>query len=299
MTRRNANLLLLLAGAVWGMGFIAQTTAMDDIAPYTFVGARFIIASLVLIPFAMWETKRAELALPRIAYLQFVMIGFVLFLAMGLQQVGLLTTTVTNSGVLTGLYVIFVPILALLLYRTIPHFIVWPSVILTFTGIYMLSGGALTSLSYGDVLTIACAACNALQMVFIARYAIKYNRPMTFSFLQFLSIAVFGTLVAITTEQISIAPLMNALPEILYAGILSSALAFTIQAVAQRYTTAPQAAIFMSTEVLFAALFGAIFLGERIAFIGYMGGLLIFIAMILTETVPFMNFKSSKKLSRS
>ncbi len=299
MTRRSANLLLLLAGAVWGMGFIAQTTAMDDIAPYTFVGARFVIASLVLIPFAVWETKRSEIALPRIAYFQFVMIGFVLFLAMGLQQVGLLTTTVTNSGVLTGLYVIFVPILALLLYRMIPHFIVWPSVILTFAGIYLLSGGALTSLTYGDILTISCAACNALQMVFIARYAIKYNRPMTFSFLQFLSIAVFGCLVAGATEQISFAPLMNALPEILYAGVFSSALAFTIQAVAQRYTTAPQAAIFMSTEVLFAALFGAIFLGERIAFIGYLGGLLIFIAMILTETVPFMKFKSSRKLSRS
>lgn len=299
MTRRSANLLLLLAGAVWGMGFIAQTTAMDDIAPYTFVGARFVIASLVLIPFAVWETKRSEIALPRIAYFQFIMIGFVLFLAMGLQQVGLLTTTVTNSGVLTGLYVIFVPILALLLYRMIPHFIVWPSVILTFAGIYLLSGGALTSLTYGDVLTIGCAACNALQMVFIARYAIKYNRPMTFSFLQFLSIAVFGCLVAVATEQISFAPLMNALPEILYAGVFSSALAFTIQAVAQRYTTAPQAAIFMSTEVLFAALFGAIFLGERIAVIGYLGGLLIFIAMILTETVPFMKFKSPRKLSRS
>lgn len=299
MTRRKANLLLLLAGAVWGMGFIAQSNAMNDIEPYTFVGARFIIASLVLLPFSIWETRKAATPLPKIAYLQFVIIGFMLFLAMGLQQVGLLTTTVTNSGVLTGLYVIFVPILALVLFQQKPHLIVWPGVAITFTGIYLLSGGAINKLSYGDILTIACAAATALQVVFLARYAIKYNRPMTFSFIQFTAIAVFACLVATTTEQVSVAPLLNALPEILYAGVFSSALAFTIQAVAQRYTTAPQAAIFMSTEVLFAALFGAIFLGERIAIIGYFGGLLIFIAMVLTETVPYMKLKLNEKYSRS
>jgi drug/metabolite transporter (DMT)-like permease len=299
MTRRNANILLLLAGAVWGMGFIAQTTAMDDIGPHTFVGARFIVATMVLIPFAMWETKRSTTPLPKIAYVQFIFIGFLLFVSMALQQVGLLTTTVTNSGVLTGLYVIFVPILALGLFKQWPHFIVWPSVLLTFAGIYLLSGGSLSDLTYGDVLTILCAVATAFQVIFITRYAIKYSRPMTFSFIQFASIATFGTLIAVTTEQISVASLMGALPEILYAGIFSSALAFTIQAVAQQYTTAPQAAIFMSTEVLFAALFGALLLGERIAYTGYIGGLLIFIAMVLTETVPSMNFKKSKKIIRS
>lgn len=286
MTRRKANLLLLLAGAVWGMGFIAQSTAMDDIGPYTFVGARFVVASIVLLPFAWFENKRASQKLPLLAYLQFIMIGAVLFTAMALQQVGLLTTTVTNSGVLTGLYVVIVPILALLLFSETPHYIIWPSVIMTFIGIFLLSGGQLSALTDGDILTILCAAGNAFQVILIARYASKYKRPLTFSFIQFTTIAILGSYAGLEFEAPNLLALGPALPEILYAGIFSSALAFTIQAIAQRYTTAPQTAIFMSSEVLFAALFGAIFLSERIPAIGYLGGLLIFGAMILTETIP-------------
>jgi drug/metabolite transporter (DMT)-like permease len=291
MTRRNANLLLLLAGAVWGMGFIAQSTAMDDIGPYTFVGARFVIASIVLLPLAIYESKRATRKLPVIAYLQFIVIGAVLFAAMALQQVGLLTTTVTNSGVLTGLYVVIVPILALLIFREIPHYIIWPSVVLTFAGIFLLSGGHLSALTKGDILTIMCAVGNALQVILITRYVIKYARPLTFSFMQFATIAILGSISGLGFETTEMTSLLPALPEILYAGIFSSALAFTIQAVAQRYTTAPQTAIFMSSEVLFAALFGAILLGERIPAIGYLGGLLIFTAMILTETIPHIKRK--------
>lgn len=291
MTPRNANFFLLLAGAVWGMGFIAQSTAMDDIGPYTFVGARFIIASIVLLPLAFFENKRATQKLPVIAYLQFIIIGAVLFAAMALQQVGLLTTTVTNSGVLTGLYVVIVPILALLLFRDIPHFIIWPGVILTFVGIFLLSGGQLSALTDGDILTIMCAVGNALHLVLISKYIIKYGRPLTFCFIQFATIATFGCLAGLELENTTINALLPAVPEILYAGVFSSALAFTIQAVAQKYTTAPQAAIFMSSEVLFAALFGALFLGERIPTIGYLGGLLIFSAMILTETIPHIKRK--------
>lgn len=291
MTRRNANLLLLLAGAVWGMGFIAQSTAMDDIGPYTFVGARFVIASVVLLPFALFEIKRATQKLPKIAYLQFILIGAVLFVAMALQQVGLLTTTVTNSGVLTGLYVVIVPILALLLFREVPHYVIWPSVITTFIGIFLLSGGQLSTLTDGDILTIICAGGNALHLILISRYVIKHGRPLTFCFIQFTTIAILGSLAGFEIETTNISALLPALPEILYAGIFSSALAFTIQAVAQRYTTAPQTAIFMSSEVLFAALFGAIFLGERIPTIGYLGGLLIFCAMVLTETIPHIKRK--------
>lgn len=291
MTRRNANLLLLLAGAVWGMGFIAQSTAMDDVGPYTFVSARFVIASIVLLPFALFESKNATQKLPAIAYLQFIIIGAVLFAAMAFQQVGLLTTSVTNSGVLTGLYVVIVPILALFLFREIPHYIIWPSVALTFIGIFLLSGGQLSTLTDGDILTIMCAMANALQVILIARYATKYGHPLTFSFIQFTIIAILGSMAGFTFESPDTSGLLPALPEILYAGVFSSALAFTIQAIAQRYTTAPQTAIFMSSEVLFAALFGAIFLGERIPTIGYLGGLLIFCAMILTETIPHIKRK--------
>lgn len=289
MSSRVANMLLLLAGAIWGMAFVAQSTAMDDVGPMIFVGLRFVIASLLLAPLAVFEARKAKKKLPKIAYFHFVLTGMMLYAALALQQVGLLSTTVTNSGVLTGLYVILTPIIALLLFRQKPHFIVWPAVILTFLGIILLSGGALTSFTDGDFLTILCAVASAFQLIFVGKYAVQYQRPMTFCFVQFGAIALVGTGIGLIFDPFSLDIIKPALPEILYVGIFSSAVTFTLQAVAQRYTTAPQAAIFMSTEVLFAALFAAIFLSERVALIGYFGCLIIFVAMVLTETVPYMN----------
>lgn len=293
MSQRVANLALLFAGAIWGMGFIAQSTAMDDVGPITFLGARFLIASIVLLPPALFESRKATEQLPLMAFAHFAFIGFILFLAMGAQQIGLLTTTVTNSGVLTGLYVVLVPITGLLLYKHRPHAIVWLSVTLTFVGIALLSGGSLEQLTIGDWLTILCAILSALYVVLISRHVVQHNRPFTFSFIQFTTIAAASAVVIPFIEDIELSAFKFAATEIIYTGVFSSAIAFTIQAVAQRYTTAPQAAIFMSTEVLFAALFGAIFLSEHIGFIGYIGGVLIFSAMILTETIPALRTKNS------
>lgn len=299
MTSRSANLLLLLAGAFWGMAFVAQSTAMSDVGPMIFVGLRFIIAAILLAPMALIEIKRTSQKLPNIAYWHFFVTGMLLYLVLALQQVGLLTTTVTNSGVLTGLYVVITPIISLLLFRELPHLIVWPCVMMTFGGIFLLSGGNLTSLTQGDILTILCAIASAFQLIFVGRYAAKYKRPMTFCFVQFSAIAIVGTCIGLLFDPISLDIIAPALPEILFTGIFASAVTFTIQAVAQRYTTAPQAAIFMSTEVLFAALFAVIFLGEHIGLIGYLGGFLIFIAMVMTQTIPFMNFNFMRKFSRS
>lgn len=299
MTGRTANFLLLLAGALWGAGYVGQSTAMTDIGPMTFVGLRFMIAAPLIAPLAFVEIARAEHKLPPIAYLHFFNTGMILCLVLGLQQFGLLTTTVTNSGVLTGLYVVLTPFIALLLFRQKPHFILWPSVLMTFCGIFLLSGAALSNFTQGDFLTFLCAIASAFQLIFVGRYAARYQRPMTFCFVQFSAIAIVATMIGVAFEPISIAKINLALPEILYVGIFSTAVTFTIQAVAQRYTTAPQAAIFMSTEVLFAALFAAIIVGERIEFIGYLGGFLIFLAIIMTETIPHMDIKFLKKFSRS
>lgn len=299
MTSRTANLLLLLAGAFWGMAFVAQSTAMSNVGPMIFVGLRFVIAAILLAPLAVFEMRQATKKLPPIAYFHFISTGMILYLVLALQQVGLLTTTVTNSGVLTGLYVVITPIISLLLFGQRPHIIVWPCVMMTFGGIFLLSGGALTTLTQGDILTILCAIASAFQLIFVGRYASKYKRPMTFCFVQFSAIALVGTSIGLIFDPFSWDIIMPALPEILFTGIFASAVTFTIQAVAQRYTTAPQAAIFMSTEVLFAAFFAVIILGEHIAFIGYFGGLLIFIAMILTQTIPYMNINFMRKYSRS
>ena len=286
MTRGQANLLLLIAGAFWGAGFIAQSTAMETLGPIWFIGLRFAVATLVAVPFALLEASRAKAPVRPAHHAGFVLIGFVLFAAAATQQVGLLTTSVTNSGFLTGLYVVFTPILTVLVLRKKPHWVIWPAAAMATFGIFLLSGGQLAALTVGDMLTIVCALLWSVQMIFVGIFAGRSGRPITLSLVQFAVCAVLGCAAGFFFEPVSLDAIAGALPEILYAGIFSSGIAFICQNVAQRYTTAPQAAIFLSSEALFAALFGVLLLGETISPIGYVGCAIIFVAMLAVELVP-------------
>ncbi|MBS9721035.1 DMT family transporter [Tianweitania sp. BSSL-BM11] len=297
MTRVQANLLLLLAGAIWGMGFVAQATAMDTIGPLLFVGLRFLVATLCVLPFVLRESSKAALPLKRTQWLAFVWVGLMLFGAITAQQFGLLTTSVTNSGFLTGLYVVLTPILGVVLFRQFPHVVVWPAALCALTGIFLLSGGTLTGLSTGDWLTIIGAAFCSLQVIFIARSAAQTGRPITLAATQFAVCGIIGTSAALVFEPISVQAINGAAKEILYAGIFSGGLAFTLQVVGQRYTTASQAAIFLSSEAVFAALFGAIFLHERLPSAALGGCALILASMLVVEIVPAVWRRKAARLT--
>lgn len=293
MTRTKANLLLLLAGAIWGMGFVAQSTAMASIGPLLFVCLRFTVATLVVAPFAFRELRMTKAGLRKGDMAGFLWIGLCLFAAMTLQQIGLLTTSVTNSGFLTGLYVVFVPVLVVVFLRRHPHPVVWPCAALAFAGIWLLSGSDLAKLNTGDVLTILCAVFWACQVLLIGVYAHRSNQPLLLSVIQFAVCAILSFLAALLLEPLAWPPIEEALPEILYTGLFSSGLAFTLQAIGQRYSTQAQAAVFLSSESLFAALFGAAFLGEKIAGLGYLGCLFIFTAILAVEIIPTVRNKNS------
>lgn len=293
MTQTRANLLLLFAGLIWGLGFVAQSTAMDNIGPLTFIGLRFIVATAAVFPFALRETAQATKPLSRSDYKAFAILGTMLFSGMVLQQTGLLTTSVTNAGFLTGLYVVLVPLLGVLLFSHWPHPVVWVSAAFSLTGIFLLSGGSLEGFRQGDWLMIAGAFFWALQGLFIARYALRIGRPITMACIQFSVVAIAGLIAAMIFEQPEWSAVQAAAPEILFTGIFSSGVAFTLQAIGTRYTSAPQAAIFLSSEALFAALFGAIILGERLPKIGLAGCALIFISMMMVEIVPRLRLRKS------
>ena len=286
MTRVQANLLLLTAGAIWGAGFIAQSTAMETLGPIWFIGLRFAVATLVAVPFALFEASRAGAPVRPSHHAGFAITGLALFAAAATQQVGLLTTTVTNSGFLTGLYVVFTPILTVIVLRRKPHWVIWPAAAMATFGIFLLSGGQLAALTIGDMLTIACALLWSVQMIFVGIFAGRSGRPIALSLVQFAVCALFGCAAGFLFEPVSLEAIGGALPEILYAGFFSSGIAFICQNIAQRYTTAPQAAIFLSSEALFAALFGVLLLGETISPIGYVGCAIIFVAMLAVELVP-------------
>jgi drug/metabolite transporter (DMT)-like permease len=195
---------------------------------------------------------------------------------------------VTNSGFLTGLYVVMVPFIAVVLFRQWPHPLVWPAALTALAGIWLLSGGSVGAFRTGDWLTILCALIWALQVIYTGRYAAESGRPVTLAVTQFAVCGVVALVFAFFIEPIGWPAIRAALPEILYAGVIAGGIAFTLQAVGQRYTTAPQAAIFLSTEAVFAALFGAIFLGERLPLEALAGCGLIFAAILLVEAGPFL-----------
>lgn len=288
MTRLRANILLLFTGAIWGMGFVAQSTAMSAIGPFLFIGLRFLIATIAIFPLALRESRLSMRPVDLREWRIFGGIGVILFAGMAAQQAGLMTTSVTNSGFLTGLYLVMVPLFGVALFREFPHWVVWPSAITALAGIFLLSGGALEGLRTGDWLTILCAGFWALQILFIHRYANDTGRPVTLAVTQFAVAAVLGLAIAFAFERIDMSAIRLALPEIAFAGIFAGGVAFTMQTIGQRYTTAANAAIILSSEALFAALFGAIFLGERIGGLAAAGCALIFVAMLAVETVPLV-----------
>ena len=300
MSRLAANLLLLIAGAVWGMGFVAQSTAMDRLGPWTFTAVRFALAALTLLPFAWVETRRAQRlpTLPRIAL--FVAAGTLLFGASITQQIGIVTTTVTNSGFLTGLYVVMTPFLALVLLRQKPHPVVWPAAFSALAGIFLLGGASLAALNGGDLWTIACAVFWSLQILTIglagrAEHHASAGGPFTLAFVQFAVCALVSAVGALTLETTPPAALVSAWRELAYGGIFAAGLAFTLQIIGQRHTSAPQAAIFLSSEALFAGLFGALLLDERLPALGLVGCALIFAAILAVELVPMLTMAKPRK----
>ncbi|SHM28651.1 DMT family transporter [Roseibium suaedae] len=289
MNRLTANSLLLLAAALWGSAFVAQSTAMEDVGPFYFTGIRFLIAALVLAPFAWRErTARRNDRLTQGHLARFGLIGAVFFLGIVIQQIGMMTTTVTNTAFLTSLYVVLVPVIGFALFRDIPHPVIWPAAFAALTGIWLLGGASLDTLNWGDGAVLVCAVFWALHVALLGHVGLTSGRPLALAFSQFLIAGLAGVLCGLATEEISFAQIQAAGFELFYTSVVSGCLAFTLQAVAQRWTRAADAAILLASEALFGAMFGAILLGERLGGLGLVGCALILLAIVSVQLVPLI-----------
>jgi drug/metabolite transporter (DMT)-like permease len=293
MNRLTADLLLLLAAAIWGLAFVFQKTAMEVLGPWTFIAARASLAALTLAPVAWYEWRRSTPGgtsasvpfLPTGLVSAGLVAGIAFFLGATLQQLGLKTATATNGGFLTALYVVFVPILAWIFFRRRPGIYLVPAVLLSFAGTWLLGGGSIAALSDGDLLIAACAIFWALHVILSERGS-AYARPALFTCLQFVTVAIFAIAGAFAFETPTVDALWKASGEILYVGILSSAVTFTLLTMALRYTRASEASVIVSTESLFAALAGALLLGERLSPIAWIGAGLILVATLVIQLAP-------------
>jgi drug/metabolite transporter (DMT)-like permease len=291
LTRPVAALLLLLCTALWGFSFVAQRTAMDSMGPLTFSGIRFLLGTIVIAPLAIWEWRRAKGLRPgfrisRADWAAIAIIGLALFAEKWLLQVGIVITTVTNSGFLTSLYVLFVPVLAFAVFRTRPHPVLYLGVPLVLVGIFLLNGARLDQVNRGDLLVIISAGFLAVQVLLLGQAVTRTGLPIFISALNFFVCGVLSLLSAFVLETPNLSGISGGWIEILYAGVLSTAVAFTLQAVGQQRVPAANAAIILSAESLFAALGAALFLHERLNFIGYLGAAMIFAAILMVEVVP-------------
>jgi drug/metabolite transporter (DMT)-like permease len=287
MQRLKADLLLLFAAAVWGSAFYFQKTAMDHVGPFLFIGARAALAALCLAPLALREAHEAGGSPPRRVWIAGLCAGLAFFVAAALQQEGLITATVTNAGFLTALYVIATPIIAWVFLGRLPALMVWPAIILAFSGAWLLGGGTLAGFSRGDGL-IALSAFVWGAHLLITSAASPFGRPVAFTTLQFAIVAIAGLMMAVMLEPVSLDRLVAAAPAIAYVGILSSAVTFTLLAVALKSTPPNEAAILVSTETLFAAAAGVILLGERLAPISWVGAGFMFAATLLVQIGPMI-----------
>jgi drug/metabolite transporter (DMT)-like permease len=293
MRRLQADALLLFAAAVWGLAFVFQKTAMEHVGPLLFIAARGVIAALALAPLAVIEMRRTGGARVRDVLGVALAGGGAFFLGAAFQQFGIKTATVTNTGFLTALYVVIVPFLAWIAYRRAPGALIWPAAALSFAGTWLLGGGTIGGFSGGDGLVAICAVFWALHVVVTGRAA-RHGRPVLFTCLQFATVAALGLAGALAAETITVAGLVAAGPEILYVGLLSSALTFTILSMAMRYTSPSEAAVIVSTETLFAALAGAVMLGERLTPVAWAGAGLILFAVLLVQIGPSLGRRRAK-----
>lgn len=297
MSRSVANTLMLLVALIWGTTFVAQQLGMAHVGPLTYTGVRFLLGALFVLPLAVREYGRLQargVRLERADWFAWCGLGVLLFLGAVFQQIGIMGTTVSNAGFLTALYVPMVPILAWLIDRHAPHPAVWPATIGSFIGTFMLSGGRFDALTVGDYWVIASTLFWAAHVFWVGRVAAHRGAPIMVAVTQFVVSGVLSMLVALAIEDIELAGLVEAAPAILYGGLLSVGVAFTVQVIAQRHTPATDAAILLSSEILFAALAGALYLGERLTPLQLAGGGIIFVCILGVQVAPILLRKVAK-----
>lgn len=283
-----ADLLMLLTAMIWGSGFVAQTAGMQHIGPFLYSGLRFALGSLCLLPLVLSRGNPSqpprEPFMTRGLWVGGVLMGLALALGINLQQVGLLFTSVTNSGFITGLYVIVVPVLGMLMgHKTGTG--TWLGAGLAVLGMFLLSVGDNFQVSSGDWLQLAGAFVWGGHVVLVGVFASRHD-PIRLAFLQFATCSVVSLVLALVMEPIALDAIVAAGPALLYGGIVAVGIGYTLQVVAQKDAIASHAAIILSLEAVFAAIAGAWLLGESLQLRGYLGCGLMLAGMLIAQLWP-------------
>ena len=279
------NLMLLAASFFWGTTFVAQILGMEGLGPYTYAACRFALGTLFM--WALWYAYRGKRADQRRAgtfrsgFRAGIPVGLAMFVGVTLQQVALLYTTAGKTAFITTLYIVLVPLAAVLLGQRV-RALQWCGAFLAFAGVYFLSAHGEVTLNTGDVLVFVCSFFWMAQILLIDRYARTVD-AIELCFMEMI-VCTFGSAVlAAVYESFAWGDVWNAAVPILYAGILSCGVAYTCQILGQAYVEPTQAAILMSTEAVFAAVAGWIVLGETMSSVQILGCALLLGGALMTQ----------------
>ena len=291
--RLAAHGMLMLVALVWGTTFVFQTTGMETMGPYGFTFVRFVIGAAALLPFALLEARRVRLSrAAREAAPGWVLpagiIGLGATMAVGslLQQIALGHTSVANTAFLTTLYVPLVPVLGLLLVGRRIRRLRWFAVAVFVPGSALLTGASPAGAVFGDII-VAVGALFWAGHIMLVGWLVRLTRaPFQLALAQTAITAAVCLPPTLLLETIDLQSVVPALPELLYAGVLSTALGFGMQLIAQRHASNTASAILLSLEGVFAALAGWAMLGQSMAGVAIFGAGLIFVAVLIIELTP-------------
>lgn len=292
--RTKGNIALLMTAMLWGTGFIAQKLGNEVMPPMTFNAVRQLMAAVVLCPVLAVNLKKNHYLSrdynsvsqldykKRKMFLAGLVCGFFLMVGTATQQMGLVTVSAGKSGFISSVYIVFVPLFSTVLgVRVRPKSIVCIALAMVGFAIMSLKGG-LGGATAGDWLTLASAAGFAAQIVSVNFFVDKDN-DILISVLQMLSCGIMGLIISLFMEDPTLAQVWQCMPILLYSTFIPTAMGYTLQIVGQKYTDSSTAALIMSLEAVFAAVFGALFLSEMMSLRELAGSAIIFAATIIGQ----------------
>ena len=290
MSHTRANILMLIATLIWGTAFVSQTTGMGAIGPFTFSFGRFFFAFLTVLPFAIYLERNnvSKILSDRTKVYLCLATGFFLFGGMGLQQYALQKSMISNAAFLSTLYVPFVGIISRFIIKKQVHWIVWIAILLCLYGSYLLSSNQSIEMQQSDSLLFIAALFFALHIICIDIFIKKLNSPFLFGSIQYFIVFILSMLLAFTWEDPKLSNMQIEWFEILYTGIFSAGIGYTLQIIAQHKVNPAPAAIILSMESVFAVIAGWILLNQVLDIQKILGCLAIFAGVIIVQLVPII-----------
>lgn len=285
------NLLLMLTALIWGCAFVAQSVSMDYIGPFTFQSVRSLLGAAVLVPVFLIldavKKKAGTYQAPtgeekKTLLIAGIVCGCIMTVAANLQQIGIQYTSAGKAGFITAMYILIVPVLGLFLKKKVPGRI-WLCILIAVVGLYLLSvTEGFSSISKGDVYVLLCALAFSFHIMAVDHYAPLVD-GVRLSSIQFLICGVLSGILMFLFEEPNLENILNAAVPILYAGIMSCGVAYTLQIIGQKYTRPTIASLIMSLESVFAVLAGIVVLREIPTARETMGCVLMFLAIIIAQ----------------